>query len=150
MYPCGVCSRRAFSSSVQGTSCHARFHKKSSCIADKLKHVDDYQCTMFMGGNHVRSDVLQQISLGAQVFGSGWVVSYCDEGHVCRHINNGEVKWWSEQGIWCNVGVHQGSVLSLLLFIIVSEALSRRFRWGLSMELLYAGDPILLEDPEDL
>ena len=36
------------------------------------------------------------------------------------------------------VGVHQGSVFSLLLFIIVLEALSREFREGLPMELLYA------------
>ena len=38
------------------------------------------------------------------------------------------------------VGVHQGSVLSPLLFIIVLEALSREFREGLPMELLYADD----------
>ena len=36
------------------------------------------------------------------------------------------------------VGVHQGSVLSPLLFIIVLEALSREFRTGLPWELLYA------------
>ena len=35
---------------------------------------------------------------------------------------------------------HQGSVLSPLLFIIVSEALSREFREGLPMELLYVDD----------
>ena len=35
------------------------------------------------------------------------------------------------------VGVHQGSVLSLLLFIVL-EALSREFRTGWSWELLYA------------
>ena len=33
------------------------------------------------------------------------------------------------------VGVHQGSVLSPLLFIIVLEALSREFKEGLPMEL---------------
>ena len=36
------------------------------------------------------------------------------------------------------VGVHQGSVLSPLLFIIVLEALSREFRTGCPWELLYA------------
>ena len=35
------------------------------------------------------------------------------------------------------VGVHQGSVLSTLLFIIVLEALSREFRTGCPWELLY-------------
>ena len=48
------------------------------------------------------------------------------------------------------VGVHQGSVLSPLLFIIVMEALSRRFDdRGLPWELLYADDLVLLADSED-
>ena len=38
------------------------------------------------------------------------------------------------------VGVHQGSVFSPLLFIIVLEALSREFRTGCPWELLYADD----------
>ena len=38
------------------------------------------------------------------------------------------------------VGVHQGSVLSPLLFIIVLEALSREFRTGCPWELLYTDD----------
>ena len=38
------------------------------------------------------------------------------------------------------VGVHQGSVLSPLLFIIVLEALYRKFRTGCPWELLYADD----------
>ena len=37
-------------------------------------------------------------------------------------------------------GVHQGSVLSPLLFIIVLEALSREFRTGCPWELLYTDD----------
>jgi hypothetical protein len=48
------------------------------------------------------------------------------------------------------VGVHQGSVLSPLLFIIVLEALSRRFREGLPMELLYADDLVLMAETEQL
>ena len=38
------------------------------------------------------------------------------------------------------VGVHQGSVLSPLLFILVLEALSYVFRTGVPWELLYADD----------
>ena len=44
------------------------------------------------------------------------------------------------------VGVHQGSVLSPLLFIIVMEALSRDFRVGLPWELLYADDMALIAE----
>ena len=42
------------------------------------------------------------------------------------------------------VGVHQGSVLSPLLFIIVLEALSREFRTGCPWELLYADDLVII------
>ena len=41
------------------------------------------------------------------------------------------------------VGVHQGSVLSPLLFIIVLEALSREFRSGVPWEDLYADDLVI-------
>jgi len=47
------------------------------------------------------------------------------------------------------VGVHQGSVLSPLLFTIVLEALSRDFRGGLPLELLYADDLALLAETEE-
>ena len=53
-------------------------------------------------------------------------------------------------GFGVKVGVHQGSVLSPLLFIIVMEALSKTFREGLPMELLYADDLVLMADSEEL
>ena len=40
------------------------------------------------------------------------------------------------------VGLHQGSVLSPLLFIMLLEALSREIRSGCSEELLNANDMI--------
>ena len=43
------------------------------------------------------------------------------------------------------VGVHQGSVLSPLLFIIVLEALSREFRAGVPWEDLYAAMTIAVD-----
>ena len=46
--------------------------------------------------------------------------------------------------------VHQGSVLSPLLFIIVLEALSTEFREGLPMELLHADDLVLMADSKEL
>ena len=49
------------------------------------------------------------------------------------------------------VRAHQGSVLSLLLFIIVMEALSRKFRVGIPWELLHANDlSVIAESLEDL
>jgi len=48
------------------------------------------------------------------------------------------------------VGVHQGSVLSPVLFITVLEALSRKFRGGLPLELLYADDLVLMAETEEL
>ena len=54
------------------------------------------------------------------------------------------------KGFGVKVGVHQGSVLSPLLFIIVMEALSRNFRGGLPMELLYADDLVLMAESEEL
>ena len=52
-------------------------------------------------------------------------------------------------GFEVNVGVHQGSVLSPLLFIVVLEALSKAFRIGLPWELLYADDLVLIAETEE-
>src|SRR5260221_8956943 len=47
------------------------------------------------------------------------------------------------------VGVHHGSVLSPLLFVIVLEALSKEFGEGLPWELLYADDLALIAESEE-
>ena len=47
------------------------------------------------------------------------------------------------------VSVHQGSVLSPLLFIIVLEALSREFCSGVPWEDLYADEIIIAESLEE-
>ena len=44
------------------------------------------------------------------------------------------------------VGVHQGSVLSPLLFIIVLEALSRELRCGVPWEVFYADDLVIIAE----
>lgn len=62
----------------------------------------------------------------------------------CVRVNNSYSDEFS-----VNVGVHQGSVLSPLLFIIVLEALSREFRVGCPWELLYADDLVLVAETLD-
>ena len=47
-------------------------------------------------------------------------------------------------------GVHEGPVLSPLLFIIVSEALSRDFHTNCPWELLYTNDLVLIVETLDL
>ena len=47
------------------------------------------------------------------------------------------------------VGVHQGLVLSPLLFVVVMETLSLEFRESLPMELLYADDLILMAESRE-
>ena len=47
------------------------------------------------------------------------------------------------------VGLHQGSVLSPLLFVILMEMISRELRAGLPLELLYADDLILMAESEE-
>jgi len=47
------------------------------------------------------------------------------------------------------VGMHQGSALSPLLFVVVMEAISREFRVALPWELLYADDMAVIAETED-
>ena len=44
------------------------------------------------------------------------------------------------------VGVHQGSVLNPLLFVVVMEALTQDVRESLPRELLYADDLVLMTE----
>jgi len=60
-----------------------------------------------------------------------------------------KMKDGESDGFEVKVGLHQGSVLSPLLFIIVLEALSREFRAGLPWELLYADDLCLIAETEE-
>ena len=47
------------------------------------------------------------------------------------------------------VGVHQGSVLSPLLFVAVMEVVTRGVKEGLSWELLYANDLVLMAQSKE-
>jgi len=54
----------------------------------------------------------------------------------------------NSNGFEVKVGMHLGSALSPLLFLIVMEALSREFRVALPWEL-YADDLVVIADTED-
>jgi len=47
------------------------------------------------------------------------------------------------------MGMHQGSALSPLLFMIVMEAIYREFRVALPWELLYADDLAVITETEE-
>ena len=64
-----------------------------------------------------------------------------DNAHSKASITNS-----NSNPIKVSVGVHQGSVLSPLLFIIVMEALSCEFRTGCPWELLYINDLVIVAE----
>jgi len=55
----------------------------------------------------------------------------------------------NHNGFEIKVGMHEGSALSPLIFVIVVEALSREFRIILPWELLYANDLVVIAETED-
>jgi len=55
----------------------------------------------------------------------------------------------NSNGFEVKVGMHQGSALSPLLFVIIMKDLSREFRVVLSWQLLYADDLVVIAETED-
>jgi len=55
----------------------------------------------------------------------------------------------NSKGYEVKVGMHQGSALSSLLFVILMEAISREFRVALPWELLYSDDLAVIAETED-
>jgi len=55
----------------------------------------------------------------------------------------------NSKGFEIKVGMHQGSALSPLLFVIVMEAISREFRVALPWELVYADDLAVIAETEE-
>ena len=56
----------------------------------------------------------------------------------------------NSKGFEVKVGMHQGSALSPLLFVIVMESIARKFRVALSWELLYADDLAVIAETEEV
>ena len=71
-----------------------------------------------------------------------WIVRLV-QGMYCNARSRVRVGEGYSEEFEVKVGVHQGSVLSPLLFIIVLEALSREFRCGVPWEDLYADDLVI-------
>ena len=55
----------------------------------------------------------------------------------------------NSKGFEVKVGMHQGSGLSPLLFVIVMEAISSEYRVALPWELLYADDLAVIAETEE-
>lgn len=88
--------------------------------------------------------------MGNEKVGGRGVAGECSHGYLAYERARTQV-WVNGElsdDFPVNVGVHQGSVLSPLLFIKVLEALSREFRSGLPFELLYADDLVLIAEDE--
>ena len=77
-----------------------------------------------------------------------WIVRFVQAMYTNTKSNVRVNNEYSEE-FGVKVGVHQGSVLSPLLFIIVLEALSLEFRTGAPWELLYADDLVVIAETEE-
>ena len=55
----------------------------------------------------------------------------------------------NSKGFEVKLGMHQGSGLSPLLFVIVMEAISREFKVSVPLELLYADHLAVIAETED-
>ena len=55
----------------------------------------------------------------------------------------------NSSGFEVKVGMHQGSAMSPMLFVIVMEAISREFRVALPWELLYVDDLVVIAETEE-
>lgn len=77
-----------------------------------------------------------------------WIVNVI-RAMYCEACTSVKLQGCESSEFEVKVGVHQGSVLSPLLFVIVLDELSKRFRVGLPWELLYADDLALIAESEE-
>jgi hypothetical protein len=71
------------------------------------------------------------------------VMSVYESSETAVRTDSGLTEWFKVL-----VGLHQGSVLNPLLFIIVMDVITREVRGGLPWELLYADDLVLMAECE--
>src|SRR3954471_11610677 len=77
--------------------------------------------------------------------GKEWLIKVIEsmyEGGTTSVRMNGE----ESENFEVKVGMHQGSVLSPILFNIVMQAIAENFKKGLPWELLYADDLVLMAE----
>ena len=77
------------------------------------------------------------------------MASSSHQGNVENVTTVVKVKGKATDEFEVKVGVHQGSVLSSLLFTIVLEALTQHFGCGLPWELLHADDLVIIAESEE-
>ena len=129
-----------------------------SCLAVaqlmQYSYSDSYKKNILLRTRNCTSHLLtlKRLSIAYQEKSSGgpeeWIVRFVQAMYNNTRsrvrVNN---TYSDEFGV--KVGVHQGSVLSPLLFVIVLEALSREFRTGTPWELLYADDLVISAETEE-
>ena len=76
------------------------------------------------------------------------MASISSDVYVCRCENSCQNSF-NSKGFKVTVGMHQGSALSPLLFVVVMEAIPREFRVALSWELLHADDLAVIAETEE-
>ena len=72
------------------------------------------------------------------------VMSLCEGSRTKFRVGSG-----TSEEYWVRVGVHQGSVLSPLMFAIVVDVVTEHAREGLLNEILYADDLVLMSESWD-
>ena len=65
---------------------------------------------------------------------------FVDDKCITYTVSNNRTTEGDSKAFIVKVGLHQGSILSPLLFVIVMEMISRELQAGLPLELLYADD----------
>ena len=95
--------------------------------------------------------VLQGRSCGGPWGAWVWINWLCMSSRACTPMP-GAVCWLlvnTVKSLGLGVVVHQGSILSLLHFIFVLEALSHKFRISVPWELLYADDHMVIANTHE-